>query len=165
MQLCLWSCSNHTLYGSYYTEDSHNDRDTLVRLFALIQNVQHSTFKTLWHKNPTLQHLLCIPKTLLWGYKGAISSTSSIPLFAHYTTSCVPKCINTQRVPRYFRSLWHNKGVGFLVWSNGVMQVCVHWLQRHLIGCISKHRDESAASGRLRMRVGAILVRHIRRVF
>lgn len=45
------------------------------------------------------------------------------------------------------------------------MQVCEHRLQRHLMVCIMRQEDESVASSRLRMRVGAILVRHITRAF
>lgn len=45
------------------------------------------------------------------------------------------------------------------------MQVCEHRLQRHLMGCILKQEDESVASGRFRMRVGAILARHITGAF
>lgn len=45
------------------------------------------------------------------------------------------------------------------------MQVCEHRLQRHLMACIMRQEDESVASSRLRMRVGAILARHITRAF
>lgn len=46
-----------------------------------------------------------------------------------------------------------------------VMQVCEHRLQRHLMGCILKQEDESVASVRFRMRVGAILARYITGAF